>query len=302
MVYAISVPIHRKESGFRIIEPSVPFHFINFIFGRGNYALLEHILGRYHHYIKYGEHQDPDGEYTRGIDLLVPEIGTPLDENVVRGAMKDVFFEGKMIEMTVLDAVTSLSFTIQGGHWWLKYGLPMMILAFAPLSGYAYGSWTDIILALYLMKGRGYFVEKSLENQYKDYSKQVKKGIRATYKTDKPIIRELDENLQALKREIDEFDNKTEAYIWALHNCRRYGYPELRTFYSHNSALEEWDHEEVGVGFKTFTKDPIERSEWSFRETLVPYEPETNRQIYYDQIFEVEDRMGNKRGSKKCLI
>lgn len=241
----------RGEGDFRLIDSPAPLYFLPFILGRGNYSLLEHIAGKYYKY-----YQSTMKNERPVLDIFVPKIKT-IDEVSLKGAISDTIYQGKMIESDVMDAVSSLNFTLNAGNWWLKYGLPLMILTFTSLAGYAYGTWVDIILALYLLKGREVFLERSLAKQYKEYDKKVKMGIKKTFKNIENIRQIEHPGLKQLKEGIEKASNKTEGYIWALHQAANLGFPELRTFYSWNSALDEWELEEIGRTFDVFEKPPV---------------------------------------------
>jgi len=219
------------------------------------------------------------------IDLFVPNI-KPIDEISLKGGISDTIYQNKMVETDVLEAVTSLNFTINAGHWWLKYGLSLMILIFTSLAGYAFGTWTDILLALYLFKGREIFVVKSLEKQYQDYSEKVKAGIRKSYKNIETIRQIEHPGLKQLKEGIENASTKTEGYIWALHAAQKLGFPELRAFYSWNSAIDEWEHEEVGRTFDVFEKPPVEYHR-EFKRTT--YQSTGAKQELVDIIFTKDD-------------
>ncbi len=280
-VYTFEAPLEgRREGDFRLIDSPVPLAFLPFILGRGNYSLLEHMAGKYFKY-----YQSTLKDERPVIDLFVPNIKS-IDEKSLKGAISDTIYQTKMTETDVLDAVSSLNFTINAGHWWLKYGLPLMILTFTLLAGYAFGTWVDILLALYLFKGREIFVVKSLEKQYQDYDKKVKAGIRKTFKNIENIRQIEHPGLRKLKEGIETAANKTEGYIWALHTAGKLGFPELRTFYSWNSAIDEWEYEEIGRTFDVFEKPPVECKR-EFRKTT--YQPTGVKPELVEIIFHKDD-------------
>ena len=280
-VYTFEAPIEGSQEGdFRLIESSMPRTFLPFILGRGNYSLLEHIAGKYFQF-----YQITLKDESPNLELFVPQIKS-IDEISLKGAISDSIYQTKMFETDILEAVSSLHFTINAGNWWLKYGLPLMILTFTSLAGFAYGTWVDIILALYLLKGRELFVVKSLEKQYKDYDDKVKVGIKKSFKSIDTIKQIEHHGLNKLKEGIDNAPNKTEGYIWALHSARNLGFPELSAFYSWNSAIDEWKHEEIGRTFDVFVKPPV-KPPGEFKRTA--YQPTDGKQELVEIIFNKDD-------------
>lgn len=250
-ILAIEIPSKERDEGaFQLVAPLHPMEFNQYFLGRGNCALLENLAGKYYKFAKANKH-----ELTH---LIIFTDHEHFHEESVRGGIQTTIFRGNMAKVIVLEAFASLNFTIESGHWWLKYGLPMMILAYMPIRGYAYLSWVNILLAIYLMKGREYLMEKSLRKEFDGYITDVKEGIDKLLKDPTRVTMVTHPGLSAIRDGIESHETVAEGYAWAIHNCGKYGFPELRKWYIKNAGYDEWRKQEVGIPFRVYDKPPVE--------------------------------------------
>lgn len=253
-VHAYRLPVKGKEDVFYLVEgKEVPLSLLVYGLGRGNYPIFEKILGSYYKYYE-GEVGKDEGTTL----ILLGKKGKSLHLESIKGAISDTIYQTKMIETDVLDALSSFAFAINVGHWWIKYGLSGFILLFTTMAGYTSGTWVDLLLATWLLKGREIAIQKSMEKWTKDYLDKVKIGVRKAFKNISKIEEVEYQALKKLKEIIEKEHDKTEAYIKALHKVGNLGLPELRGFYSFNAPINEWKIEEVGKTFDVFEKAPVE--------------------------------------------
>lgn len=248
----IEVPRYQTNEGKpEFIENDPLTKWIYAIAGRGAYNFIETIAGRYYPYMLHLEESD-----SPTLTILSPRR-EEIELNAVRGGLKDFVEKQKLLDLLFLEGITNWNFTMQAGHWWLKYGLPLMILMLSPISGYAYASWVDILLALYLIKGREFVVEKPLENEFKKYIDLVEKGIERVFEDYEHVNIIRDKSLQRLQVEIKTTPTQKQGYVNAIHGCTYFGFPQLQKWYSINAAMEEWKIHEMGIPFKLYKKDPL---------------------------------------------
>lgn len=276
-VHAIEVPSKQhKEGAFMLVMPYVPIRFLPYAIGRGGYHLLETIAGKLYKFVEIAQGEDSH--------MTIFTNDPSYHEESIKDGIKITAFRGTKIQSAIIEALANYDFSIQAGHWWLKYGLPIMMLANMPIMGYCWLSWVDLLLAIYLMRGKQYLLENALHKEFTEYMDQVKEGIDKSLKDPASIEMIIDHGLQAIQEGIDQFSNVADAYTWAIHNCRKYGWPELSRWYIKNAGYDEWRKQEVGVSFRVYDKAPIEgKTDYTRKHLTYP----VNKEDLYKEVFHV---------------
>jgi len=126
--------------------------------------------------------------------------------------------------------------------------IPTASLTWGIYYGFTAGTSFDVLFGAYLFKGREFFVNK-IRKEVKEYHERVKRGIEWSFKDLADVKQVEHKGLKRLKEIIENTEDKTEAYIKAMHACEELGLPELKEFYAMSAPIEEQTIQEPHLGF-----------------------------------------------------
>jgi hypothetical protein len=204
------------------------------------------------------------------VQLLAPkteDVDEDFLKNQVKGGILDtVYRDEKFVNDTLMRLMTRYIGMLE--YFWVKYVIPAASLTWGIYYGFTAGTSFDVLFGAYLFKGREFFVNK-IRKEVKEYHERVKRGIEWSFKDLADVKQVEHRGLKRLKEIIENTEDKTEAYIKALHACEELGLPELREFYAMGAPIEEQTIQEPHLGFALQSK-PKETSKREFTRRTYP--------------------------------
>jgi hypothetical protein len=184
------------------------------------------------------------------IQLLTPGGEAAGVREQVKEGLLDTFYRDKKLISEILKRLFSHYLGLLDPLW-LRFFLGPTMLVSGLLRGYLSGGAADFLIGLYLMIGNNYFVRKIVK-EIREYYEEVERGIEWALKRLERVECVEHPGLSRLKEIVERAEDKTEAYIEALHTCDRLGLPELREFYSFSAPITEWRYREPHLGFPIY--------------------------------------------------
>lgn len=183
--------------------------------------------------------------------LLTPKIE---DENIeflktqIQGGILDSIYRDEKFISEVLRRINIWMIGRVFGSWWIRYVIPAASIGWAINYGFTGGLAFDVLLGLYLFKGRDFFVRK-IQKEVASYYEKTKRGIERSYKNLAGVKQIKHKGLKKLQEIIEKSKDKTAAYIKAMHACDELGLPELKEFFANSAPIEEQTIQEPHLGF-----------------------------------------------------
>jgi len=184
------------------------------------------------------------------VQLLAPKIedvDAEFLQNQVKGGILDTIYrDEKFVNDMLMRLITRYIGMLE--YFWVKYVIPTASLTWGIYYGFTAGTSFDVLFGAYLFKGREFFVNK-IRKEVKEYHERVKRGIEWSFKDLADVKQVEHKGLKRLKEIIENTEDKTEAYIKAMHACEELGLPELKEFYAMSAPIEEQTIQEPHLGF-----------------------------------------------------
>ena len=187
------------------------------------------------------------------IQLLTPGGEAEGVERQVREGLLDTFYKDKKLISEVLKRLLSYYLGLLDPLWLRLFLGPTMLVS-GLLRGYLSGGAADVLIGLYLILGNNYFVSRIVK-EIRGYYDEVERGVEWALKGLERVECVEHPGLRRLREIMEEAEDKTEAYIEALHACDRLGLPELKEFYCFSAPITEWRYREPHLGFPLYDEE-----------------------------------------------
>ncbi len=189
------------------------------------------------------------------VQLLAPNIEDAdedfLKNQVSSGILDTIYRDEKFFNDTLMRLMTRYIGMLE--YFWVKYVIPTASLTWAVYYGFTGGTSFDVLFSAYLFKGREFFVNR-IRKEVIEYHEKIKRGIEWSFKDLASVKQVEHRGLRRLREIIENTEDKTEAYVKALHACEELGLSELSEFYAMGAPIEEQTIQEPHLGFSLQNK------------------------------------------------